>query len=61
MSSLKKTESYAESTKSTTSTIATMKSKAKTIANKLKGHPPKKDSKNPSHIQAMATIWSLKS
>ena len=37
MSSLKKTDSYAESTKSTNSTIASIKSKTKSLGAKLKG------------------------
>lgn len=60
MQSLKKTESYAESTQSTTSTIASIKSKAKNLATKLKGKTPD-NSKRSNHTQAMATLWSLKS
>lgn len=61
MTSLKKTDSYAESTKSTNSTIASIKSKTKSLGAKLKGKSLDKNKTNSNHVHAMATVWALKS
>ncbi|KGU20713.1 hypothetical protein MGK_06125 [Candida albicans P57055] len=64
MSDLKKTDSANVSIKSTTSTLASIKSKAKSLGQKLKKKPSSKGhrpSKKTTQVEAMAHYLAMKS